>query len=57
MLKKYSSQTQASTRTVAICGGSGGSMLTERDAEVYWTGKMSHVRIYPVCVDSVLIPR
>ncbi|SJL12455.1 related to Protein NIF3 homolog [Armillaria ostoyae] len=29
-------------RTVAICAGSGGSMLVGRDADVYFTGEMSH---------------
>ena len=30
--------------TVAICAGSGGSMLLGRDADVYFTGEMMHVR-------------
>ncbi|KAF9257328.1 NGG1p interacting factor 3 [Marasmius fiardii PR-910] len=29
-------------RTVAICAGSGGSMLLGKDADVYFTGEMSH---------------
>ncbi|KAK0492604.1 GTP cyclohydrolase 1 type 2/Nif3 [Armillaria luteobubalina] len=29
-------------RTVAICAGSGGSMLVGRDADLYLTGEMSH---------------
>ncbi|KAK0458192.1 NGG1 interacting factor 3-like protein [Desarmillaria tabescens] len=29
-------------RTVAICAGSGGSMVVGRDADVYFTGEMSH---------------
>ncbi|KAK0209786.1 GTP cyclohydrolase 1 type 2/Nif3 [Armillaria fumosa] len=29
-------------RTVAICGGSGGSMLVGREDDVYFTGEMSH---------------
>ena len=32
--------------TVAICAGSGGSMLLGRDADVYFTGEMTHVRFY-----------
>ncbi|KNZ72944.1 NIF3 like protein [Termitomyces sp. J132] len=32
----------ASIRTVAICAGSGGSMLTGKEADVYFTGEMSH---------------
>ena len=31
-------------RTVAICAGSGGSVLDGVDADVYFTGEMSHVR-------------
>lgn len=34
-------------RTVAICAGSGGSMLLGREADVYLTGEMMHVRIFP----------
>ena len=30
-------------RTVAICAGSGGSVLDGVDADVYFTGEMSHV--------------
>ena len=32
-------------RTVAICAGSGGSMLLGQEADVYLTGEMTHVRI------------
>jgi putative NIF3 family GTP cyclohydrolase 1 type 2 len=32
-------------RTVAICAGSGGSMLAGTDADVYFTGEMSHVSL------------
>ncbi len=32
-------------RTIAICAGSGGSMLGGQDADVYLTGEMQHVRI------------
>ncbi|KAG6891626.1 hypothetical protein C0992_001311 [Termitomyces sp. T32_za158] len=32
-------------RTVAICAGSGGSMLTGKEADVYFTGEMSHHEI------------
>jgi len=32
-------------RSVAICAGSGGSMLLGVDADVYFTGEMSHVRL------------
>lgn len=31
-------------RTVAICAGSGGSVLDGVDADVYFTGEMAHVR-------------
>lgn len=31
-------------RSIAICAGSGGSMLVDKDADVYLTGEMSHVR-------------
>jgi hypothetical protein len=31
-------------QSVAICAGSGGSMLLGVDADVYFTGEMSHVR-------------
>jgi hypothetical protein len=35
-------------RSVAICAGAGGSMLLGVDADVYFTGEMSHVRLkYP----------
>jgi len=30
-------------RTIAICAGSGGSMLVGKQADVYLTGEMSHV--------------
>jgi putative NIF3 family GTP cyclohydrolase 1 type 2 len=30
-------------KTIAICAGSGGSMLLGYEADVYWTGEMSHV--------------
>ena len=33
--------------SVAICAGSGGSMLLGVDADVYFTGEMSHVRLLP----------
>lgn len=33
-------------RTVAICAGSGGSMLVGREADVYLTGEMTHVRMF-----------
>lgn len=32
--------------STAICAGSGGSVLSGADADVYWTGEMSHVRIF-----------
>jgi putative NIF3 family GTP cyclohydrolase 1 type 2 len=32
-------------RSVAICAGSGGSMLLGVNADVYFTGEMSHVRL------------
>ncbi|PPQ72412.1 hypothetical protein CVT24_002983 [Panaeolus cyanescens] len=36
-------ESQASSiRTIAICAGSGGSMLVGQDADVYLTGEMSH---------------
>ncbi len=61
LIYAFSSSTYPSihdnVRTVAICAGSGGSMLIGRNAEVYCTGKMYHVRIYPICIDIVLIPR
>jgi putative NIF3 family GTP cyclohydrolase 1 type 2 len=31
-------------QSIAICAGSGGSMLLGVDADVYLTGEMSHVR-------------
>jgi putative NIF3 family GTP cyclohydrolase 1 type 2 len=31
--------------SVAICAGSGGSKLLGVDADVYFTGEMSHVRL------------
>ncbi|KAG7440635.1 NGG1p interacting factor 3, partial [Guyanagaster necrorhizus] len=38
----YPSAVLSDIRTVAICAGSGGSMLVGRDADVYFTGEMSH---------------
>ncbi|KAL4064132.1 GTP cyclohydrolase 1 type 2/Nif3 [Scleroderma yunnanense] len=35
---------QRSVRSVAICAGSGGSVLAGVDADVYFTGEMAHVR-------------
>ncbi|TFY82260.1 hypothetical protein EWM64_g1763 [Hericium alpestre] len=29
-------------QSIAICAGSGGSVLLGADADVYWTGEMSH---------------
>jgi len=42
-----SPQTSGSTivRSIAICAGSGGSMLVGKEADVYLTGEMSHVRL------------
>lgn len=34
---------ESSVASVAICAGSGGSMLAGANADVYWTGEMSHV--------------
>lgn len=34
-------------RSIAICAGSGGSMLAGQDADLYLTGEMSHVRVIP----------
>lgn len=40
--------------SVAICAGSGGSMLLGHDADVYFTGEMSHVsRFLEPAVPSV----
>ena len=36
---------KAPIRTVAICAGSGGSMLVGKDADLYFTGEMSHHEI------------
>lgn len=41
-------------RTVAICAGSGGSVLDGVDADVYLTGEMSHVRFFWSSVSSLL---
>ncbi|KAK0472738.1 GTP cyclohydrolase 1 type 2/Nif3 [Armillaria novae-zelandiae] len=38
----YPSARLSNIRTVAICVGSGGSMLVGREADVYFTGEMSH---------------
>jgi len=35
--------------TVAICAGSGGSMLLGADADLYWTGEMSHLTARSTC--------
>ncbi|KAG6841862.1 hypothetical protein C0991_006270 [Blastosporella zonata] len=37
-----SSLSNSPIRTIAICAGSGGSMLVGRPADVYFTGEMSH---------------
>ena len=34
-----------SVKTIAICAGSGGSMLQGVDADLYFTGEMQHVSI------------
>lgn len=36
---------KAPIRTVAICAGSGGSMLVGKNADLYFTGEMSHHEI------------
>ena len=38
---------QRQIRSVAICAGSGGSVLADVDADVYLTGEMAHVRVFP----------
>jgi len=38
----YPALSSKAIRSVAICAGSGGSMLLGRDADVYFTGEMSH---------------
>ena len=38
---------QRQVRSVAICAGSGGSVLADVDADVYLTGEMAHVRVFP----------
>ncbi|KAG7441361.1 NGG1p interacting factor 3, partial [Guyanagaster necrorhizus] len=43
----YPSAVLSDIRTVAICAGSGGSMLlVGRDADVYFTGEMSHHEVF-----------
>lgn len=42
----YPAVSSKSIQSVAICAGSGGSMLLGRDADVYFTGEMSHVGLY-----------
>lgn len=37
------SASEMEVQTVAICAGSGGSMLLGHDADVYFTGEMAHV--------------
>lgn len=39
----YPSTPNRLVQSVAICAGSGGSMLLGHDADVYFTGEMSHV--------------
>ena len=41
--------------SVAICAGSGGSLLLGVDADVYFTGEMSHVRLPDEVLGSKLI--
>jgi hypothetical protein len=43
---RSSASTQSSSslvRSIVICAGSGGSMLLGKQADVYFTGEMSHV--------------
>jgi len=40
----YSDRSSKLIQSVAMCAGSGGAMLLGRDADVYFTGEMSHVR-------------
>ncbi|KAG7440630.1 uncharacterized protein BT62DRAFT_1012565 [Guyanagaster necrorhizus] len=42
----YPSAILSDIRTVAICAGLGGSMLVGRDADVYFTGEMSHHEVF-----------
>ncbi|KAF8910350.1 GTP cyclohydrolase 1 type 2/Nif3 [Mucidula mucida] len=39
-------------RTVGICAGSGGSMLAGKDADVYFTGEMSHHEVLACVADG-----
>lgn len=43
----YAPGAKRDVKSVAICAGSGGSMLVGRDADVYFTGEMQHVSSLP----------
>ena len=43
-----------SVSSVAICAGSGGSLLLGNEADVYWTGEMSHVSTQTLISVAVL---
>lgn len=44
--------------TVALCAGSGGSVLSDQPADLYWTGEMSHVTkfLYPFLLTMLTSP-
>ena len=42
----YAASASSTVRSLAVCAGSGASVLLGRQADVYLTGEMSHVRMY-----------
>jgi dinuclear metal center YbgI/SA1388 family protein len=46
------SSASSSISTVAICAGSGGSMLAGKNADVYFTGEMSHHEVLAACASG-----
>ncbi|KAL0952190.1 hypothetical protein HGRIS_008801 [Hohenbuehelia grisea] len=48
----YSGKTDQAISTVAICAGSGGSVLLGKEADVYFTGEMAHHEVLAAVADG-----
>jgi len=51
----YANERSAPISKIAICAGSGGSMLLGTPADVYFTGEMSHVMYQTFFFETFLI--
>lgn len=47
-LARASQSANGNVQSVALCAGSGGSVIGNVPADLYFTGEMSHVRIHSV---------